>query len=222
MAPPKIFISYSHDSPAHEAKVLALANRLRGDGIDAVLDQYETFPPTGWIQWMKRQVRDAQFVLVVCTETYRRRAGGDEEPGVGLGAIYESQRIQQLLYDAGGVNERFIPVLLGASDRQPHAKMAARLVEDFGLASPVAARLLNESGCYLVGRAQYPEAGPLCRRALAIREKALGPEHPDTANSIRNYAELLKKLGHRAEAERLEARVKGSPPFQNSHPSLPQ
>src|SRR5471032_651174 len=118
MAPPKIFISYSHDSLAHEAKVLALANRLRGDGIDAVLDQYETFPPVGWIQWMKRQVRDAQFVLVVCTETYRRRADGDEEPGVGLGAIYESQRIQQLLYDAGGVNERFIPVLLGESERQ--------------------------------------------------------------------------------------------------------
>jgi predicted RecB family nuclease len=86
MAPPKVFISYSHDSPTHEAKVLALANRLRGDGIDAVLDQYESFPPGGWIQWMKRQVRDAQFILVVCTETYRRRADGDEKAGVGLGA----------------------------------------------------------------------------------------------------------------------------------------
>jgi SEFIR domain-containing protein len=86
MEPPKIFISYTHDSPAHEAKVLALANRLRGDGIDADLDQYQSFPPTGWIQWMKHQVRDAQFVLVVCTETYRRRADGDEKPGVGLGS----------------------------------------------------------------------------------------------------------------------------------------
>jgi SEFIR domain len=47
MAPPKVFISYSHDSPAHEATVLALANRLRGNGIDAVLDQYESFPPRG-------------------------------------------------------------------------------------------------------------------------------------------------------------------------------
>ena len=35
---PKVFISYSNDSPEHEAKVLALANRLRDNGIDAVLD----------------------------------------------------------------------------------------------------------------------------------------------------------------------------------------
>ena len=33
--PPKVFISYSHDSPDHEARVLTLANRLRDDGIDA-------------------------------------------------------------------------------------------------------------------------------------------------------------------------------------------
>jgi hypothetical protein len=118
MAAPKVFISYSHDTPAHEAKVLALANRLRGNGIDAIVDQYEPFPPRGWIEWMKHQVRDAQFILVVCTETYRRRWDGEERPGEGLGATYESQLIQQLLYEAGGVNERFLPVLLGASDGQ--------------------------------------------------------------------------------------------------------
>ena len=59
---PRVLISYSHDSPAHEAKVLALSNRLRGNGIDAVVDQYEPFPPRGWIEWMKHQVRDAQFI----------------------------------------------------------------------------------------------------------------------------------------------------------------
>jgi hypothetical protein len=39
-APPRVFISYSHDSAAHEDRVLALANRLRGDGVDATIDQY--------------------------------------------------------------------------------------------------------------------------------------------------------------------------------------
>ena len=48
MASPAVFISYSHDSPEHEASVLALAKRLRADGIDAVLDQYESFPTRGW------------------------------------------------------------------------------------------------------------------------------------------------------------------------------
>ncbi len=114
---PIVFVSYSHDSPAHEAAVLSLANRLRADGIDAVLDQYESFPREGWIQWMKRQVDAARFIVIICTETYRRRADGKEQPGVGLGATYESQLIQQLLYNTGGANERFIPVVLTGPNR---------------------------------------------------------------------------------------------------------
>jgi len=175
MAPPKIFISYSHDSLAHEAKVLALANRLRGDGIDAVLDQYETFPPVGWIQWMKRQVRDAQFVLVVCTETYRRRADGDEEPGVGLGAIYESQRIQQLLYDAGGVNERFIPVLLGESDRQ-HIPLELQSYTHF----PVYTEECYQ-GLYRLLTNQPKIQKPILGQALPVREAK-----PDFRNLVWN------------------------------------
>ena len=116
MASPKVFISYSHDSPAHEAKVLALADRLRSNGVDAVLDQYESFPTRGWIQWMKDQVRDADFVLVVCTETYERRWDGEEAIGVGLGATFEGQTLQQILYDAAGTNERLIPVWVDEDD----------------------------------------------------------------------------------------------------------
>ncbi len=130
MPTPKVFISYSHDSPAHEAKVLALANRLRSNGIDAVLDQYESFPARGWIQWMKDQVRDAQFVLVVCTETYRRRWDGEEEIGVGHGVAYESQTFLQQLYEAGGVNDRIIPVLLEEGDRQ-HIPLELRKYSNF-------------------------------------------------------------------------------------------
>jgi hypothetical protein len=37
----QVFISYSHDSSAHEQAVLTFANRLRDDGIAAWLDQYE-------------------------------------------------------------------------------------------------------------------------------------------------------------------------------------
>ena len=34
----------------------------------------------------------------------------------------------------------------------------------------------------------YGKAEPLHQRALAIREKALGPAHPDTAQSLNNLA----------------------------------
>jgi hypothetical protein len=112
MAPPAIFISYSHDSPEHEGKVLALANRLRAGGVDAVLDQYESFPTEGWELWQQRQIQTANFVLMVCTQTYQRRFDGEEEAGKGLGATSEAGFIRQILYDAGGVNEKFLPVLL--------------------------------------------------------------------------------------------------------------
>ena len=52
------------------------------------------------------------------------------------------------------------------------------------------------------------EAEPLYQRALAIREKALGPEHPDVATSLENYADLLRKTGRVSEATKMEARAK--------------
>ncbi len=41
----------------------------------------------------------------------------------------------------------------------------------------------------------YGEAEPLYRRALEIREKALGPDHPDVANSLNNVASLYHVQG---------------------------
>src|SRR4051794_35658059 len=69
--PPRAFISYSHDSPEHERRVRAFAERLIAEGIDIVLDQYVVSPPEGWPRWMDRQIADADCVLLICTETYR-------------------------------------------------------------------------------------------------------------------------------------------------------
>jgi len=41
-AAPKAFVSYSWDSEEHQAWALQLAHRLRDDGVDAVLDQWDT------------------------------------------------------------------------------------------------------------------------------------------------------------------------------------
>jgi hypothetical protein len=50
-------------------------------------------------------------------------------------------------------------------------------------------------------------ARPLLERALAIREKVLGPEHPDTAGSLSNLAALLRSQGDVASARLLEERA---------------
>jgi len=109
---PTTFISYSHDSPEHEARVLALADRLMAEGVDCILDQYHPHPSEGWHKWMDRQIRDATYVLMICTETYYRRVMGEEKPRTGLGVAWESTLIYTYLYENAATDDRFIPVLL--------------------------------------------------------------------------------------------------------------
>lgn len=116
--PPKVFISYSHDSRLHLDRVLELADRLRQEGIDCNLDQYEPAPAEGWPRWMDRQFQDADFILVVCTETYCRRFEGREEHGKGQGVKWEGAIITDELYSNESVNKRFIPVLFSNDDAQ--------------------------------------------------------------------------------------------------------
>ena len=44
MSIPKVFISYSHDSLEHKKWVNELGTRLRNNGVDAILDQWELQP----------------------------------------------------------------------------------------------------------------------------------------------------------------------------------
>jgi hypothetical protein len=112
IAAPRVFISYSHDSLERRDRVLQLADRLRADGIDAVIDQYIQTPPEGWPAWCAAQIDAADFVLMVCTEIFLRRVTRKEEPGVGRGVLWEGRLINQHLYDEGSVTTKFIPVLL--------------------------------------------------------------------------------------------------------------
>jgi len=59
--------------------------------------------------------------------------------------------------------------------------------------------------CY--AEAQYAKAEPLYGRALAIREKALGPGHTDLAQSLSNLAVLYQAQGQYAKAEPLKTRA---------------
>ena len=69
------------------------------------------------------------------------------------------------------------------------------------------ARDLNNLGLLLKEKGDYAGAEPLYRRALAIDEKALGPDHPDVAIDLNNLAVLLKTKGDYAGAEPLYRRA---------------
>ena len=47
---------------------------------------------------------------------------------------------------------------------------------------------------------RHEQALPLYQRALAIREKALGPDHPSTATSLNNLAGLYRAMGRHEQA----------------------
>jgi hypothetical protein len=67
---------------------------------------------------MVQQIACADWVLLVCTATYRRRFEGLEERGTGRGVNFEGYLILQELYDAEMRNRKFIPILLPSATRE--------------------------------------------------------------------------------------------------------
>ena len=62
---------------------------------------------------------------------------------------------------------------------------------------------LNQRVIELYHAGKFADAIPLAQQVLAIREKALGPNHPDIAEALNDLAELYRSQGRYAEAEPL-------------------
>jgi hypothetical protein len=99
------FISYSWDSEQHREWVLALATRLRGDGVETVLDQWHVVPGDQLPAFMEKAVRESDHVLIVCTPRYKERS----ERRVG-GVGYEGDIITGEVLTTGN-QRKFIPIL---------------------------------------------------------------------------------------------------------------
>ena len=70
----------------------------------------------GWPRWMEDQLDSSEFVLVICTETYRQRFLGREEPDKGKGADWEGSLITSELYHSRSETNKFVPVLFDRQD----------------------------------------------------------------------------------------------------------
>jgi len=69
------------------------------------------------------------------------------------------------------------------------------------------AEYLNKAGQTFYYAGLYDQAKPLYEKALVIREKILGSEHPDVATSLNNLAALHKDLGNYEQAKPLYERA---------------
>jgi hypothetical protein len=126
--PPKVFISYSHDSIHHKDLVLRFAERLRKDGVDAQIDQYvKGRPPGGWPRWMLDKLDWPEFVLLICTEAYYRRFRGHEELGTGKGALSPLVKGKAELEEAHQPQQKG-PLLLRVIFRIQHLQLFRRVV----------------------------------------------------------------------------------------------
>lgn len=114
--PIRVFLSYAQQSGDHPRKARQLADSLRQAGLLSIIDQYESAPKQGWRAWMEGQIRDADWILVVCSEAYFERVSGTGPEGRGRGVIFEASLMLNELYAASMINERFVPVIFDRDD----------------------------------------------------------------------------------------------------------
>lgn len=102
---PKVFISYSWESKEHSDWVNSLADKLLADGIEAIIDSYDVSPGDRLTKFMESSIKDSDYVIIICTEEYKRKAN-NREKGVG----YESHIISAELYNNHN-DRKFIPII---------------------------------------------------------------------------------------------------------------
>lgn len=126
-APPRVFVSYSHDSLEHKQWVLNLAERLRAAGVDIGLDQWDLRPGMDIPAFMERSLTQADRVIVILTDAYVRKS--DERTG---GAGYETVMMTSEIL-ANLDTSRFIPVVRQAGSPRLPRGFGARYYIDFNV-----------------------------------------------------------------------------------------
>lgn len=111
----KVFISYAWEDERFAQVILDFSNKLRANGIDSNIDQYEENPDMGWPIWMEQQIEASDYVLVVATKTYLDKFLQAQQ---GKGVSWEICSIYQSLYNLQGHNDKFIPVVFNEKDKE--------------------------------------------------------------------------------------------------------
>jgi hypothetical protein len=112
--PPRVFVSYSHDSDGHKELVRRFATFLREQvGLDVHLDRWYDDGRRDWSVWAMEQLREADFILVIASPDYRLRADGQAPADQGRGAQFEAAIIRDnLTRNLPGETRRVLPVVL--------------------------------------------------------------------------------------------------------------
>lgn len=125
MIPPKVFISYSHDSAAHKQWVLEFATTLRSRGVDAILDQWDLKPGDDLSHFMEQSLESADYAVMVCTKRYVTKANAGEG-GVGYEKMIMTSSSLTKISD-----NKVIPIVRENSDQKVPIFLKSKLYIDF-------------------------------------------------------------------------------------------
>jgi tetratricopeptide (TPR) repeat protein len=100
---------------------------------------------------------------------------------------------------------RIVAVIVVLAGGVPHSSAQSTASSSRGPLEEAAQ--LNQVVVRLYGEGKYREAVAPAERALVLREKALGPNHPDVATSLNSLAVLYQDQGLYGKAEPLYARA---------------
>jgi len=126
--PPKVFLSYSHDTPEHKQWVREFASLLLEKGVEVLVDCWDLRPGDDVPKYMERSLKEADRVLMICTPTYVAKAN-DGKGGVGYEAMIVTGELVQNLGSS-----KFIPILRQAAgqDSRP-TSVSTRFYIDLSL-----------------------------------------------------------------------------------------
>ncbi len=100
-----VFISYSYDSDDHIEWIYELASRLATEGVKVIIDKNNSLAGNELTHFMERSVSESNFVLIICTPEYKKKAD-NRTGGVGYEARIITNEILTQFND-----RKFIPIL---------------------------------------------------------------------------------------------------------------
>jgi tetratricopeptide (TPR) repeat protein len=184
-------------SEAREKFGEPLVTTLAGDGLDEAVAALRTFALIDKESVANEQNLSITHDAIRLHPLVREIAGARREHEARYGIRNTFIAALRLIYPADPYSPSSWPrcALLNPHVFAIYETQEARLDANVEFAE-----LLSKAARYCVARAAYSEGRPLLERALTIREKVQGPEHPDTAMCLNNLAILLHEQGEVAAA----------------------
>jgi hypothetical protein len=159
-APKRVFLSYAWESEEYRLWVKSLATRLRQDGVEARLDAWHLEENDNLSDFMGREVRLADWLLILCSPAYRAKVHAAEEGQRLSGVGWEARLMTGRLL--AGYESKIVTVLARGSWREAAPDfLLGRLYEDlsnprtFETAYRSLLQRITETG------EKPPELGPL-------------------------------------------------------------